>query len=210
MITLILYTLNLLPLSKMMIFGIVILELLVEQIALYSWNAYEKSKLDFHMEWIEGDETTIHKAINRLKPREFEWFISELFKLKGYGTELTQQSNDGGKDVIAYLDDGITYIECKKYTKGISVVGREVINKLAGAMLGDRVFHGIVCTTGDINSKALKEIDKINYNGIINIKTMYMTDIINFCYECDPDKVCMLLSICKRKEWIRSGFIRCD
>lgn len=210
MITLILYTLDLLPLSKGMIFGVVILELLVEQIVLYSWNAYEKSKMDFHMEWIDGDETTIHKAISRLDPREFEWFISELFKLKGYNTELTQQTNDGGKDVIAYLDDGTAYIECKKYTKGVSTIGREVVNKLAGTMIGDSVYHGIICTTGDINNKALKEIDKINNNGIIEIQVMYLSDIINLCYECDPDKVCTLLSICKKKEWIRSGFVRCD
>lgn len=68
--------------------------------------------------------------------RAFEEFVEVLFRDLGYATELTQESRDGGVDVIARQDDvvGVTttlYIQCKNHAAPIGV---DVVRAIAGAV----------------------------------------------------------------------------
>ena len=68
--------------------------------------------------------------------REFEEFVEQLFRALGYETELTQESRDGGVDVIARQEDivGVTttlYIQCKNHA---APVGVEVVRAAAGIL----------------------------------------------------------------------------
>jgi len=84
--------------------------------------------------------------------REFEVFVDELFRDLGYETELTQESRDGGVDVVARRDDvvGVTttlYIQCKNHA---SPIGVEVVRAIAGVVPvedpGGRA--AVICPTG--------------------------------------------------------------
>ena len=84
--------------------------------------------------------------------REFEEFVEGLFRDLGYETELTQESRDGGVDVIARRDDvvGVTttlYIQCKNHA---SPIGVEVVRAIAGVVPvedpGGRA--AVICPTG--------------------------------------------------------------
>jgi len=110
--------------------------------------------------------------------REFESFISFIFSLHGYRTTLTPAEKDGGKDVIAEKD-GITYfIECKHW-KYDGVIGRELVQKLVGAAVGDGITHIIFIATCQYNNNAREYATKINKNGF-DIQLWGVKDIMNF------------------------------
>ncbi|HEU4770327.1 MAG TPA: restriction endonuclease, partial [Pyrinomonadaceae bacterium] len=57
--------------------------------------------------------------IFEISPRQFEEIIAELFIKKGFEVELTKQTRDGGRDIVAVskaMDVKTKYlIECKRY-----------------------------------------------------------------------------------------------
>jgi HJR/Mrr/RecB family endonuclease len=57
--------------------------------------------------------------IYNISPREFEEIIERVFQDEGFETTLTQQTRDGGRDIIATkFEMGkpvVFYIECKRY-----------------------------------------------------------------------------------------------
>ena len=84
--------------------------------------------------------------------REFEEFVERLFRDLGYDTELTQESRDGGVDVIARRDDivGVTttlYIQCKNHAAPIGV---EVVRAIAGVVPVDDPGGrpAVICPSG--------------------------------------------------------------
>jgi len=98
-------------------------------------------------------ESAVHPPkYAEMTAREFEEFVESLFRDLGYRTELTQQSRDGGVDVVAQRDDvvGVTttlYIQCKNHA---SPIGVEVVRAIAGVVpvedAGARA--AVVCPTG--------------------------------------------------------------
>lgn len=60
--------------------------------------------------------------------------IARILEDFGFSTELTRITGDGGKDIIAYLNNEmgrfVTYVECKKYLP-TKPVGIEVIQRQA-------------------------------------------------------------------------------
>jgi len=117
-----------------------------------------------------------------LTPREFENWCAYLLRRLGYrDVTTTSASNDGGKDIICKRDGKKIYVECKKYMfkelaehlnrenkysrsdneKGEfseKLVGRDILQKLVGAMVGDGVHRGIVITTSDFHANAIEYI----------------------------------------------------
>jgi restriction system protein len=84
--------------------------------------------------------------------RQFEVFVEALLHDLGYETELTQESCDGGVDVIARRDDvvGVTttlYVQCKNHA---SPIGVEAVRAIAGVVpvedTGGRA--AVVCPSG--------------------------------------------------------------
>lgn len=82
-------------------------------------------------EYIEAEILLDHykEKIKRMSPREFEFFVGEIFEKLGYSVKTTKATRDGGKDIIATKSDPIPYtliVECKhwgeKHKVDVSVV----------------------------------------------------------------------------------------
>lgn len=123
-------------------------------------------------------------------PRQFEIFCYELFKALGYRAYLTPPGPDGGKDVIV---NNNTYVECKRYNS--SIIGREICQKLLGALIADKMKEGIIFTNGKINQNAIefmKKTDKIKlwdstviYRKANSLKAYKLSKIIDLALESE-------------------------
>lgn len=83
-------------------------------------------------------------------PREFEKMIAELMAERGYDVELTKQTRDGGKDIIAMkIIDGFPLrflVECKRLTK--DKVDVDIVRSFSDVILNtEKVNKGIIFTT---------------------------------------------------------------
>lgn len=106
--------------------------------------------------------------LSGLTPRQFELFTCELFKELGYNTYLMPDGPDGGKDVIL---NGKIYVECKRYNS--DTVGREICQKLLGAVVADKMEKGIVFTNGKVHNNALEFINKTDMIEIWDYEKIY-------------------------------------
>lgn len=79
-------------------------------------------------------------------PREFEKFISTLFKKMGYDVELTPTTGDYGVDVVAKKDGNTVAIQVKKYEQG-NLIGTQVVQQTLGAMWKVKADQSIIVTT---------------------------------------------------------------
>lgn len=133
---------------------------------MWSWNKY-------HFRDINLSHKQIIRLIRNMSPREFEVFIAEMFKTVGYEVELTPETCDGGKDLILYARDGRKiYVEMKHYSEN-NFVGREICQKITGAMTIDGADECIVVTTGRFNNNALECSNKYK-----NLTLMDLNDIM--------------------------------
>ncbi len=108
----------------------------------------------------------------------------------GYTTEVTSYSNDGGKDIIATLDNRVIFIECKYYGENQSV-GRPLVQKLSGAMLEGNATSGILVSTGVFTKHAIRTAEKLN------IQTIDKKGLYDLVLEHFPSEdSCLLEIIC--------------
>ena len=91
---------------------------------------------------------------------------------------MTPRTNDGGKDIIIEKNSIKTYIECK-YWNSNKTIGREEIQKLAGAAMTDGVKNAIFITTSTYNENALETARALNKNGF-NINLWTTKDLLAF------------------------------
>jgi restriction system protein len=77
--------------------------------------------------------------LRKMKPSEFEDYISYLFNKLGFTTEVVGKSHDGGIDIIAIKDNTKHYIQCKKFIT--SQVGSGDVRDFYGALV-DRLPNG--------------------------------------------------------------------
>lgn len=100
------------------------------------------------------------KYIVSLKPREFEILIALLYKGIGYNVTLTKATRDGGKDVIAEINENErhekVYAECKLYKT--TELKKETVRALGYVMLTEGATRATVFTTG-YASNEIKEMD---------------------------------------------------
>jgi HJR/Mrr/RecB family endonuclease len=89
--------------------------------------------------------------------RKFEELVAELFYGMGYEVELTQQTRDGGKDIIALANFGETrnkyLIECKRPDPG-NAVSVGVVRALMGVKCSEKATKAIAVTTTHFSSDA--------------------------------------------------------
>jgi restriction system protein len=104
------------------------------------------------------EETTEDFIIKRLKsklsPYEFESFIAHLLTCMGYHARVTQQSGDGGIDIIAHRDElgfepPIIKIQCKQT---LDSIGGPAVQQLQGALAPGE--HGLFVTLGSYSRAA--------------------------------------------------------
>ena len=104
------------------------------------------------MDDVLGDE--LLEAILEQDPDFFERLVVDLLVNMGYGEGVvTKRSGDGGIDGIISdeLDLHPIHVQAKRYAPG-NAVGRELVQKFAGALLGVR--NGIFITTSSFTAGA--------------------------------------------------------
>lgn len=98
-----------------------------------------------------------------LDPRQFEELVATLFREEGWNVELTQQTHDGGKDVIARRPGPeapeMVYVEAKRYNASRAVSIGDV-KEFAATLAGDRLQHGFLVTTSRLSSQAGKWLEE--------------------------------------------------
>jgi HJR/Mrr/RecB family endonuclease len=86
----------------------------------------------------------------RLTPRQFEELIAEVFRGFGYWVELTAQTRDGGRDIVAVRSDhGVLsklLIECKRFSRK-RPVGLSYVHELYAVKTFEHATKAILATT---------------------------------------------------------------
>lgn len=105
------------------------------------------------------------EELSQMDPRDYEWWCSDLLKDLGYtNVSVTPEKLDGGKDIICTHRGEIVYVECKRYQHketAMYMADRSVVQKLVGAMVGDKVKKGMVITTGIVTEGAIEYVNTL-------------------------------------------------
>lgn len=143
------------------------------------------------------DLDKIKHEIEYMEGRQFERFSEWLFKNIGKykSVTLTPAANDEGRDLILIdADDNTIFVECKRYTENATVtedfmIGREICQKLVGAMVADTIKRGIIITTGNIHQNAWDYIVKLEKNSDIRIEIITLDDIMRMIKKINSPEV---------------------
>lgn len=88
-------------------------------------------------------------ALFALGPYEFERYVAELFRRKGYHVQLRGRSGDHGVDLMLTQPNGKqAVVQCKRYRK---TIGPEIVRELYGTLIHERVAHAFLVTTAGIS-----------------------------------------------------------
>ena len=100
-----------------------------------------------------------------MTPRQFEIEIGKFYEQYfGYKTTVTQQTGDGGVDVIAKNGEETIYIQCKQY-KEPNHMGVKEVNEFWGVCcMHNPKVRGIIVCTSSLTDPALKFIKDVNKN----------------------------------------------
>lgn len=144
---------------------------------IYVYVDLKKTKKKLYVDEIIDDKVNITlEEIKQMDGREFELFCADLFKQLGYKkVDITQATNDEGKDLILDKD---TYVECKCWNEDNSNIGREVLQKLIGAIVAEgNISKGICITTTYFCQTSIKYANKVNKNSNIQLELYDIYDI---------------------------------
>lgn len=101
----------------------------------------------------------------QISPRNFEEIIAHIFSRNGFSVELTKQSRDGGRDIIAVKSDlGIPskyLIECKRYAHD-NPVSVELVRSLYGVQMQEGANKSVLATTSRFTMDAKKFAEATN------------------------------------------------
>jgi restriction system protein len=98
----------------------------------------------------------MENRFSRLKPREFEELIRELFIKMGYNASLTPYISDFGADIIAKKEMDVIVIQVKKY-KPDHKVGRVDVQKVLGSTFKYKANKAILITTSSFTDEAREQ-----------------------------------------------------
>lgn len=139
---------------------------------LYDPDIFRQSSVRKGLERLSPSQAILQQFWNRvltldsLSWREFEKLIAELLNADGYTIQLMKGTRDGGVDVVAIKEDGIsgyykTLWQAKKYTK--NKVGIHFIRELADSVLEFNASKGIIVTTSFLTADALARVERDKY-----------------------------------------------
>jgi hypothetical protein len=103
--------------------------------------------------------------LQSLDPYEFEHFVAELWEQQGWQTEVRQQSNDHGIDVVAVRDDPVRQkqvLQVKRYASDNKVGGPEIQQYASLRHHEGGVDTVVVVTTSDFTSDARDRAQELN------------------------------------------------
>ncbi|KGM93232.1 restriction endonuclease (plasmid) [Clostridium botulinum] len=134
--------------------------------------------------------------IEKMTGREFEEFCVYLFNQTNEykRVKLTAATNDGGKDIVMTdLEGNTVFVECKRYDE--SMIGREIIQKLVGAMVQNGVQKGILITTSKLNDNALQCLNEIKKHSDLQIDVIELYAIQDMLEKYCDDSILKELDI---------------
>ncbi len=124
------------------------------------------------------------RDIKILDRRKFEELVAELFSGFGYLVELTKQTKDGGRDIVAIKTKEVNakfLIECKRPDPA-GYVGISPIRALYGVKVHEKATMAILATTAHFSREALLffedhrwELEPRDYDGILAWINEYMS-----------------------------------
>ncbi|RLE44695.1 hypothetical protein DRJ25_06470 [Candidatus Woesearchaeota archaeon] len=106
---------------------------------------------------LPGTQKDRTRMLLDLSPRQFEQLTERLYNGMDYDTYLTPPSRDGGRDVIAKINDGAKHefllIECKRYADMVDV---GIIREFYGVLVSEKANRGVLVTSGRFSPDARK------------------------------------------------------
>jgi restriction system protein len=107
--------------------------------------------------WLGYEDVRTHSLnladkLRSMAGPEFEEFVAQLFRRKGYLVELTETTGDHGIDLLMHLDGKRTIVQCKRWSDS---VGEPVIRDFFGAMVNSQAQFGFVVTTSHFSRQAV-------------------------------------------------------
>lgn len=125
-----------------------------------------------------------------LHPRKLEELIKDvLYTRLGCQLEITQESRDGGYDLIGFNAEGEKIlVEVKRYKKDHKVdIG--IVRKFVGALIAENVQTGVVITTSSYTGPAMKysELLKARSNSFVKIDLKDIKFIYDWLHEVSRD-----------------------
>lgn len=93
----------------------------------------------------------------KITPRQFEEVIADLLTDMGMEVELTPQTRDGGKDILAYMDTELGKLLCLVETKRhreTRPVGVTLVRSLYGTVIDYDATSGMLVTTSRFTKDA--------------------------------------------------------
>lgn len=122
------------------------------------------------------------KFLYQISDRDFERLIAEIFALKGFEVELTAQTRDGGKDIIAFYRDQLGFrtkyiVECKRYAWH-NPVDISLVQRLEGVRHSLDAHKGILATTSRFTQPAI-DWSRIERN-VWNLELKDYSDIVGW------------------------------
>lgn len=88
--------------------------------------------------------------IHSLSPRQFEELVARLLDDMGWEVHLTQQTRDGGRDILAYLNTDLARLLCLVETKKYNPkrpVGIELVRTLYGTLCHEQANAAMLVTS---------------------------------------------------------------
>lgn len=103
------------------------------------------------------------ETLYQLPPYRFEELIADILKNSGFDTHLTQQTKDGGRDIIAFYSTPVaklmTIVECKRYSQTRKIGVAPVERFLYVIDRKDEASMGMIVTTSSF-TKGARDIEK--------------------------------------------------
>jgi len=97
------------------------------------------------------------RDLYRLLPRSFEELVAALLEDMGWEVNLTKQTRDGGRDILAYLNSDLgrllCLIEAKRYNPQ-RPVGVELVRNLYGTLCDEQANSALLVTTSYFTADA--------------------------------------------------------
>ncbi len=160
---------------------------IIEKLNTPKKNLETLSGFKFDKESIENIlEVAINDRFRNFTPYDFEAFIGELYKKRGYDVEGTNYSGDFGADVIVLKGDVKTVIQVKRYHEN-NTVGVKDINQVLGAKSYYNADKATVITTSDFSKPGIElskrtNVELINWDALVDMieDSFYQVDDIEY------------------------------
>lgn len=93
------------------------------------------------------------QQICNLTWQQFEFYVGQTYREKGYFVVETPEGPDDGVDLILRKDGEKTFVQCKHWK--LHRVGVEKVRELLGSMVAGGADHGVFVTTGNYTQPAM-------------------------------------------------------